>query len=206
MTIIEAIILGLVQGLTEFLPISSSGHLVLGREILHVSQSMNDQLGITFEVFVHFGTLLAVVTAFWKDVVQLFKAFISLFTIPFTEHTLENEYHTNYDFRTMALIIAGSIPAGLIGIFLDDTIENAFGNPQFVCIMLFVTGGILIASKFFLDGQKKLNSSNALVIGFAQAMAIIRAFRVRDRQLPWAWPWVSIGKNQRGFHFCWLFP
>lgn len=173
MTLIEAIILGLVQGLTEFLPISSSGHLVLGKELLGISIQGDAQIGISFEVFVHFGTLLAVVTIFWNDILNLIKVFLSIFAIPFSEDTFEKKYHNNAYFRMMILIIAGSLPAAIIGIFLEDMIEDAFNNPILVCIMLLVTGAILTVSKFSLNGHKPLNSSNALTVGFAQAFAII---------------------------------
>lgn len=173
MTLLEAIILGLVQGLTEFLPISSSGHLVLAKEILGVSTQMDTHIGITFEVFVHFGTLLAIGTIFWNDILKLIKAFFSIFPILFSDQKFETRYCNNSYFRMMILIIAGSLPAGIIGLLLEDTIEEAFNNPVLVCIMLLLTGGILIASKFFLNGQKQLNASTALAIGFAQAVAII---------------------------------
>jgi len=172
-TLLEAIILGLVQGLTEFLPISSSGHLVLAKEILGVSTQMDTHIGITFEVFVHFGTLLAIGTIFWNDILKLIKAFFSIFPILFSDQKFETRYCNNSYFRMMILIIAGSLPAGIIGLLLEDTIEEAFNNPVLVCIMLLLTGGILIASKFFLNGQKQLNASTALAIGFAQAVAII---------------------------------
>ncbi|MBN1349889.1 undecaprenyl-diphosphate phosphatase [candidate division KSB1 bacterium] len=173
MTLLEAVILGLIQGFTEFLPISSSGHLVLGKELLHISALATEEIGITFEVFVHFGTLLAVVTVFWSDVLKLINAFFSLFTIPFKETTIEEKYHQDSFFRMMVLILLGSLPAGIIGIFLEDTIEDAFGSPKLVCAMLLVTGAILLSSRYFLNGKQKLNSSNALVIGLAQAFAII---------------------------------
>lgn len=169
MTLIQAIILGIIQGLTEFLPVSSSGHLVLGEALLGVVKS--DEIGVAFEVFVHFGTLLAVVTIYWQDIVRMVKAFFSVFSVNRT--SLEHKYHHEADFKWMVLIILGSFPAGLIGFALEDLIENAFSSPLLVCVMLLVTATILILSRFFNREDQHLNSSKALLVGFAQAFAII---------------------------------
>lgn len=169
MNLIQAIILGIIQGLTEFLPVSSSGHLVLGEKLLGVVKSAD--LGIAFEVFVHFGTLLAVVTIFWHDFLGLTRAFFSLFSI--NRISLKQKYQQDKDFKWMILIIAATLPAGIIGLFLEKAIEEAFNSVLLVCIMLIVTGLILIVSRFFLNGKKPINFAMALLIGFAQAFAII---------------------------------
>jgi len=171
MSLIQAIILGVIQGLTEFLPVSSSGHLVLGEALLGVSQQLKAEVGIAFEVFVHFGTLLSVVTIYRQDILEMIKAFFSIF--PRNRVSLELKYHQDKSFRLMVLILLASLPAAIIGVTLEEIIENAFGSPILVCFMLLVTGLILFISRYFLQGQKQLNFSNALAIGFAQAFAII---------------------------------
>jgi undecaprenyl-diphosphatase len=169
MTLIQAIILGIIQGLTEFLPVSSSGHLVLGEALLGVVKS--DEIGLAFEVFVHFGTLLAVLTIYWRDVVRMVQAFFSIFS--FNRPSLEEKYHQDQDFKWMVLILLGSVPAGFIGLALEDIIEDAFSSPILVCVMLLVTATLLFFSRFFRREDEKLNSTKALLIGCAQAIAII---------------------------------
>ncbi|MCI0514687.1 undecaprenyl-diphosphate phosphatase [candidate division KSB1 bacterium] len=171
MTLIEALVLGLIQGLTEFLPVSSSGHLVLGQAIFGISSEMKAEIGVAFEVFVHFATLLAVVSVYWQDIVKLVRAFFSIFK--FNTGTPEQKYHTDPDFRLMVLILAASVPAGLIGIALEDIIEATFTSPLLVACMLLVTGGILFSTRFLTEKEQPLNSARAILIGFAQAVAIL---------------------------------
>ncbi|HEY4611990.1 MAG TPA: undecaprenyl-diphosphate phosphatase [Bacteroidota bacterium] len=167
MTILQAAILGLIQGLTEFLPVSSSGHLVLAEHLLGVPPS-ND---ITFEVFVHFGTFLSVVVVFRNDILAMFRTFFQAF-VPFR---LNKEYYQTHEhFRLAISILVGSIPAAYVGIRYEDSISQAFADPKLVAVMLVVTGMIL-----FLTGMakpvegKKVGLRSALVIGIAQAAAII---------------------------------
>lgn len=166
MQLLDAIILGLVQGLTEFLPVSSSGHLVLGGNLLGVPQH-----GIYFEVFVHFGTLLSVVTFFFKDIVRITGAFFSSLSAP---GRIAAIYAQNYDFRVALLILVGTVPAGLAGLLLNDWIEGIFANPILVCFTLLATGGILLATRFIAASEtRQLDLPKALVIGVAQAVAIV---------------------------------
>jgi undecaprenyl-diphosphatase len=171
MNLIQAIILGLIQGLTEFLPVSSSGHLVLGQVILGVDQGAKQEIGVAFEVFVHFGTLLAVLTVYWRDIVGMIKAFFSIFS--FNRPSLEDKYHQDADFKMMVLILLGSFPAGVLGIALKDILEEAFTNPLLVCFMLIVTAGILFSTRYFLKENQQLGFTNSLIIGFAQAFAML---------------------------------
>ena len=165
MTLAQAIILGLIQGLTEFLPVSSSGHLVLAEALLHIQKQ-----GITFEVFVHFGTLLAVVVAFWSDIVDMFLAAIRWISHPSQTKTLWN---SDKGFRLLILISIGSIPAGIIGILFDKTIESAFSDPLFVSFMLLITGTILLLSRFGRTKRNKPTVWDSILIGTAQSFAII---------------------------------
>ncbi len=144
----QAILLGLVQGLTEFLPVSSSGHLVITQSLLGIEGDV-----LIFDVFVHLGTLVAVFVAFWGDIVALLKK-------PFCRFTL--------------LIIIGCIPAALMGFFLDDFFSGLFNSLTAVAIALIITGILLFISDRF-NGQKTINEmkiTDALIVGVFQGCAI----------------------------------
>ena len=158
MSVLDAIILGIVQGLTEFLPISSSGHLVLGKHILGF-----DEPGFYFEVALHLATALAVVIHYRMRI----RAMLVAPFMPSAENRRENLGLIGY-------IVLGTIPAVVIGFTLKDTFEKLFSNPHMVSIMLLVTGGILMASRFARnDGQARLGWLNSLIIGISQALAIV---------------------------------
>lgn len=159
MTILQAIILGLVQGLTEFLPVSSSGHLVLAQEILGI-HTIND---ITFEVFVHFGTVLSIVTVFWRRIGVLLWSPVVVF----------REKRRNVDFDVVIYIIVTTIPAVVIGLLFKDQIESAFDSYILVSIALLGTAVILWFTRFLADHDGRLNLPKSIAIGFAQALAII---------------------------------
>ncbi|MEP0821897.1 MAG: undecaprenyl-diphosphate phosphatase [Ignavibacterium sp.] len=167
MTILQAIILGAVQGLTEFLPVSSSGHLVLTEHLLNVPVNTD----VTFEVFVHFGTLLSVVLALWTDIREIVQS---------TIHALggirqaPRQYKENEHFRLAILIILGSIPAAYIGIRFEEQITEVFTDPKLVAVMLVVTGLMLFLTRLApAPNGKPVGLFSGLLIGCAQAMAII---------------------------------
>lgn len=165
---IKAIILGIVQGLSEFLPISSSGHLVLFQEILDFNPG-----GLAFEVFVHFGTLIAVVIVFRDDIWQMLRYLpgVPAFIMSgFKVNSQEDQYRAMTTF-----IVIGSIPAGLIGIFFKDNLEQLFNSTALVLLALFFTGLILFSARFTRENpdRKFMNIFHAIIIGFAQAFAII---------------------------------
>ncbi|HWP81478.1 MAG TPA: undecaprenyl-diphosphate phosphatase [Bacteroidota bacterium] len=167
MTILQSILLGLVQGFTEFLPVSSSGHLVLAEVLFDIAPS-ND---VTFEVFVHFGTLLSVLVAF-RDEIQRIIVAVALGLSPFNigkVYYRENEY-----FRLGIAIFVGSIPAGIIGILYEKEITQTFTDPKLVAVMLVITGLILFLTKLARPSVgKRIGTRSALLIGLAQAFAII---------------------------------
>ncbi len=154
MSYIDAIILGIIQGLTEFLPISSSGHLVLTQEILGVKQP-----GVSFELILHLGTLLAVLVYFRSNIVALVK---SVF-----DSTMKTER-----FMVMFIII-GTIPAVIVGLFFKDYFEQAFGSPAFTSAMLIVTGLLLFSTRFVKNGDKRVSLITAIIMGIGQAFAIL---------------------------------
>ncbi len=163
MTILEAIILGIVQGLTEFLPVSSSGHLVLGKAVLGIEIE-----NIAFEVFVHLGTLLAVLTLFWKDIIILLKGVRAIVLLRF--NTVDSEEKTGL--QLLLLLFLGTIPAATLGYIFKDTFESTFQHPEFVCGALLVTGLLLTASRWSKSKGKEISKVQAFGTGVAQVAAI----------------------------------
>ncbi len=161
MTLLEAIILGLVQGLTEFLPVSSSGHLVLAQKLMGVSEE-----GVTFEVMVHFGTLLSVMIYFWKP---LWRMTLSIMP-PFKEDLARE--------RTMIFLLGiASIPAAFVGFSpLGDIFEGVYQKPEIVALLLLVTGALLFIPRFIV--RKGGGSDKPIGIGAAIAMGIGQAFAI----------------------------
>jgi len=153
LTVIQALLLGAVQGLTEFLPVSSSGHLVIFQHILGIKEAP-----LTFDVLVHIGTLVAVCFGFWGDIISICKKPLSKLTY---------------------LLVVGSVPAGLIGFCLAPFFERAFESLLVVGIGLIFTGTVLRVSEYLANknlGLKEAEETtygNALFIGIFQALAII---------------------------------
>jgi undecaprenyl-diphosphatase len=158
--IIKAILLGAVQGLTEFLPISSSGHLVLGSELLNFQEQ-----GLAFDVFVHFGTLISVCIVFRKELAAMLAAPLALIQGRADEELTHFFYWDIY-------VVMATLPAVAAGLFLKSSIDQLFGNILLVYSMLFVTGLIMTVTPYIKERNVKLNCPRALLIGCAQAMAI----------------------------------
>ena len=168
--ILSAIILGAVQGISEFLPISSSGHLVLVPALLGI------ETGLAFDTILHIGTLVAIFTFFWKDIINLIKGFI-LSIIDLTEGVdiFERELHRVPEKRFAWLIIVGTIPTGIMGILLKDAIETIFRGTLFVGIFLLVTAAVLYYSERHSSGQitqKDMSFKQALIVGICQGLAV----------------------------------
>lgn len=166
MTVLQAIILGVVQGLTEFLPISSSAHLVLFP--FYMGWDVSAEHNITYDVIVHFGTLFAVLTFFSADIKALFKAFI--------ESIRERRIGPDPYRRLAWFIIAGTIPTGIVFLLIDEWVTQTLKSPNVpVSIFLLVTGTLLIASERIGQRRKagkELRLFDVLFIGFAQGLAI----------------------------------
>ena len=151
MDFLDALILGILQGITEFLPVSSSGHLVLGQKLLGINIPGN-----AFEVILHIGTLMSILVVFWPDI-----------------HSLLNDIK-DYQTRTYIFtLLLGTMPAIIVGLSLKDQIALMFDNVHFVALALIVTGIILISSKWFLNKKSDLTLIKGFNIGLAQALAII---------------------------------
>ncbi|MGX1928453.1 undecaprenyl-diphosphate phosphatase [Flagellimonas sp. 2504JD4-2] len=158
MDIIDAIILGIIQGLTEFLPVSSSGHLELGKAILGAEALPEESL--LFTVVLHFATALSTIVVFRKDVWDIIKG---LFQFKWNEET-----------QFSLKIVISMIPAALVGFFLEDFLEVFFdGAIIIVGIMLLITGFLLYLADLAKTTDKGVSYRSAFVIGMAQAVAIL---------------------------------
>lgn len=153
----EAIILGLVQGLTEFLPVSSSGHLVLAKELLGIETTEN----VTFEIVVHAATVLSTITILWKEILNLLTHFF--------------KFKWNEETQYISKILVSMIPVFIIGIFFKDQVETLFGEGiLLVGIMLLVTATLLYLTQFVKFKERKdISFGNAFIIGIAQAVAVL---------------------------------
>lgn len=167
-TIVQAIILGIVQGLTEFLPVSSSAHLVFVTDILGLQQN------VAFDTLLHLGTLVAVVGYFWKDLVIIISSFFSSLLDIFRGRFKEGLSETPFK-KLSWLLLVGTIPAGLMGILLKNEFEALFNSILYVGIFLIITGLLLWGAERVKPGDKDVKDisfKNALVIGVAQGIAI----------------------------------
>jgi len=165
MTIIQSILLGIIQGLTEFLPISSSGHLVILPFFLNWDLPGKEMF--IFNVLVQIGTLVAVIFYFRKDLLNIIKDFFSqlLAGTPFATH----------DSRMGWLLILATIPAGLAGIFLQDIVEDAFSSPLLAGIALLVTALIMfLAERFSMKtgDTQDITLLDAVIMGLMQSLAL----------------------------------
>jgi len=166
MELIDSFLLGLIQGLTEFLPISSSGHLVLGEALI----GDNLDKSITFEVVVHFGTLCSIVIYYRKKLADMLTSLWQLVKSPSQGKEL---YERDDNVKLSGFILLSMIPALIVGLTLKDQIENIFLNPLMVSFMLLVTGTILYFTRFRMDFPNRIGYGNAFGIGLAQAFAIL---------------------------------
>jgi len=166
MELIDSFLLGLIQGLTEFLPISSSGHLVLGEALI----GDNLDKSITFEVVVHFGTLCSIVIYYRKKLADMLTSLWQLVKSPSQAKEL---YERDDNVKLSGFILLSMIPALIVGLTLKDQIENIFLNPLMVSFMLLVTGTILFITRFRMDFPNRIGYGNAFGIGLAQAFAIL---------------------------------
>lgn len=163
--LIQAIFLGIVQGLTEFLPVSSSGHLVLGQYFLGLDP---ERFGLSFDVALHMGTLLAVVSFFWRDLIRLAYAFARSLS--------HGRNLQNPDQRLAYLIIASTVPAALLGLLFEGFIESQTRQPWIVVFNLVLVGALFIVAEAAGRHSRrasKLGFGEAVGIGLAQAAALV---------------------------------
>ena len=153
---IEALILGIVQGLTEFLPVSSSGHIELGKAILNRSLEEN----LTFTVIVHFATVLSTIVVFRNDIAEIIN---QIFKFSWNEET-----------KFALKIIISMIPVTIVGLTLRDPLESLFnGNILLVGCMLIITGILLLLTVLVKQNEKPISNTKAFIIGISQAVAVL---------------------------------
>ncbi len=152
---LEALILGLLQGLTEFLPVSSSGHLEIGKYLLgNLPESLN------FTVAVHGATVLSIIVVFWKDILALIKGLFA--------------FRMNRETIYVLKLLVSAIPVAIVGVLFKDEVEALFsGRVKFVGGMLLFTGVLLFAASLVPAGKKKISWLDSFVIGIAQAIAVL---------------------------------
>lgn len=170
MTLFESIILGLVQGLAEFLPISSSGHLAALQYIFGIDGSNV----LTFTVMLHFGTLVAIFVVYWKDIVDLVK---ELFATIKDICTGQGVQVNKNDTRKLGfMIITASVPTAIIGLLLNDFFESLYARMTVIGVCLIITGCGLFFAERYGGGKrtiKDMNFRNAFFIGLCQSVAIM---------------------------------
>jgi undecaprenyl-diphosphatase len=168
MTLLEAIALGIVQGLTEFLPVSSSGHLVIMQQIFGLKASSEVLLG--FDLALHFGTLISVVLVFHRDLLAMARGLWLLLRRP-----AETRLSKNNGAYLDLLVIIGTIPAVVAALAFKDFFRGLFASALTAAVMLLVTGGVLWLTRYARALERRLTQltgRDALLVGIAQAVAI----------------------------------
>lgn len=158
MDVLEAIIIGIIQGLTEFLPVSSSGHIELSKEIL--GTTLDPDKNVMFTVILHAATALSTIVIFRKEIIEIFKGLL--------------QFKWNDQFKFSLNIVISMIPAAVVGVVFNDEIESFFeGQVLLVGAMLLVTGLLLFLADKAKNTSKKVGVAEAAIIGLSQAIAIL---------------------------------
>ena len=170
MNILQAIIIGIVQGLTEFLPVSSSAHLVFAHNILGVESSL------AFDVFLHLGTLIAVLWFFRWDIIKMFKSWL-LSIGDISQGRFRQGFYEDPYKRLAWYVILATIPVGIVGVLFEDSVDALFAGALYVpAFFLFVTGTILYLSQRMASGTvnlRNISAKESLWMGLGQACAIL---------------------------------
>lgn len=152
--VLEYLLLGIVQGLTEFLPVSSSGHLVLLKDILGITDRYDSNFLVLFDVLLHFATLIAVCIYFFKDILQIFKP----------------------PYKTLLYLVIATLPAAVIMYFAKDYVDLIFGG-SYLCFAFLITALLLLTTEILLKNKNVngggIDGKKALIMGFAQGVAVI---------------------------------
>ena len=171
MNVVEAIVLGAIQGLTEFLPVSSSGHLVLFQNLFGLKEPE-----LLFDICLHIGTLLAVVIVFYREILDILKALLQLPVRVKMAGGFGRLCTIDASIRMALLIIVGSIPTAVIGLFFKEITDQLFGSLVVVGCMLLITGILLWLTRNIRGGGRTVSQTtlkDALVIGIVQGLAIL---------------------------------
>ena len=168
---IQSVMLGIIQGLTEFLPVSSSGHLVLLQNLFGIREPE-----LLFDISLHLGTLLAVFIVFYKEILRILQTLLRLPVLIKSSGSLKSVFADNEEIRIAALILIGSIPTAILGILFHKIADQIFGSVWIVGVMLLVTGTLLwFTRQMSNEGRPliKVSIRDALMIGLIQGMAIM---------------------------------
>lgn len=153
----EALVLGIIQGLTEFLPVSSSGHLAIGSALF----GLNGEENLTFAIAVHAATVLSTIVVLWSEIGGLFKGFFS--------------FKWNDETKMVCKILLSMIPVGIVGVFFKDSVEDLFGSGLLLVGCMLLLTSVLLAFSYYAKPRQKEDISfrDAFVIGIAQACAVL---------------------------------
>ena len=156
---LQALLLGIIQGLTEYLPVSSSGHLTIGQELFGIT--VDDKAKLAFDIVVHVATVMSTLVILWKEIEWIFKGFF--------------KFKMNDEMRYVFNILVSMIPVGFVGLFLKDYVEEIFGSGLLIVgCMLLLTASLLAFSYFAKPRQKEnISLKDAFIIGIAQACAVM---------------------------------
>jgi len=168
---LQSVMLGIIQGLTEFLPVSSSGHLVLLQNLFGIREPE-----LLFDISLHLGTLLAVFIVFYKEILRILQTLLRLPALIKSSGNLKSVFADNEEIRIFALILIGSIPTAILGILFHKIADQIFGAVWIVGVMLLVTGTLLWFTRQMSDEGRpliKVSIRDALMIGLIQGMAIM---------------------------------
>ena len=164
---IDIIILGIIQGIAEFLPISSSAHLIIFREVFNIGSNIAPNIELTFDLALHFGTLLAIIIFFFKELWQIFTSGITKGT-------------KTKDGRLFWYLIIATIPAGIVGVLFEDIFDSFFRKQLWLIALALIIMGIII---YLVDKNSKIDKDikemkwyQALIVGCAQVFALIPGF------------------------------
>lgn len=154
---LEALILGIIQGLTEYLPVSSSGHLAIGSALFGIQGEDN----LTFTIAVHVATVLSTLVILWKEVEWLFRGFF--------------KFKMNAEMKYIINILISMIPIGIVGFFFKDEVERIFGSGLFIVGLMLMVTALLLAFSYYAKPRVKeeISKKDAFIIGVAQACAVL---------------------------------
>ena len=169
--LIEAVILGIIQGLTEFLPVSSSGHLVIFQHLFGLKEPE-----LVFDIAVHVGTLTAVLIYFKKELAGIIRAIIHMSRRSLKGDATIRDVWSDPEVRLALLIVLGSIPTALIGIGFHQVADQIFSSVRIVGLMLLVTGSVLWLTRWVEKTDRdvgRFSAGRALIVGLVQGLAIL---------------------------------
>ena len=168
---LQSVMLGIIQGLTEFLPVSSSGHLVLLQNLFGIREPE-----LLFDISLHIGTLIAIFIVFYREIRSILQTLLRVPALIKSSGSLKSLFADNEEIRIAALIIIGSIPTAILGILFHKITDQIFGSVWIVGVMLLVTGTLLwFTRRITIEGRPliKVRIRDALMIGLIQGMAIM---------------------------------